>query len=312
MKKEYTMKFLSLLLLLGLAAGCDAWTDQPYTQGCSPTPNSSVLTTGVDSVDLNEDSPTFGQCIGRAVPGGSTGTGGSDGECEPPPDFPPLDGETNFGTCGSDADICNDNCDYGCMALTNTFGFVAVLSVAPGESLGGGSSTETQFDGYFVVSEAFIAGAEGVLNLELQEARVLPGATIPVTPLEGATGPDVTLTMEEVTIDLTEDPDGNGVKGPFFLPFVPDGDTYMYGESGSEACFNLTDGIDFTFQVTLPTRIDARFLCQPCDQELINQDSVSCTDDDACLSPSICDTDAECTSVIEPDAEGGQVCFTIP
>ena len=75
MGKEYTMKCLSLLMILGLAAGCDAWTNQPYTQGCAPTPNSSVLTSVDDPVgsviDLDENSPTFGQCIGRASQAGA-------------------------------------------------------------------------------------------------------------------------------------------------------------------------------------------------------------------------------------------------
>jgi len=311
------MTRLSLLLILVPAAGCAAWNDQPYTQGCNPTPNSSVLGTSdnpMDSViDLNEDSPTYGQCIGRAIPGGSTGTGGTGGECEPPPDFPPIEGESSFGTCGSDADICNDNCDYGCVALGNTFGFVAVLGVAPDESISGGSSTPTDFDGFFVVSEAFIQGAADALGFDLTEARVLEGAVLPLTALEGATGPDLTLTLEPVTVDLTEDPDGNGVPGPFALPFVMAGETYTYGASGSQACFNLTDGINFTFEVTMPFSLPAIFQCQPCDQEVINQDNVSCMDDSGCLAPSICDTAAgECESRIVPEPTAGQVCFTIP
>ena len=319
MGKEYTMKHLSLLLLLGLAAGCDAWSDQPYTQGCATTPNSSVLTTVDDPpgsvIDLNENSPTFGQCIGRASGGGGGGTGGGGGGTGGGGGdiFPPLDGETNLGTCGSEADPANENCDYGCTALGNTFGFIAVLSVAPDESLGGGSSTPTDFDGFFVVSEAFVQGASDVLGVQLLEARIPPGATLPLGPLQGATGPSLTLTLEEVTVDLTQDPDGNGVPGPFFLPFIPDGDTYTYGDSGSEACFNLTDGISFVFEVTSPFTLPASFECEPCDQELINQDSVSCADDSACLAPSTCDTAVgECTAVIVPDVEGGQVCFPIP
>jgi hypothetical protein len=321
MGKEYTMKYLSLLLILGLAAGCDAWTNQPYTQGCAPTPNSSVLTSVDDPVgsviDLDENSPTFGQCIGRASGGGTgtggTGTGGTGGAGGGGDIFPPLDGETNLATCGSTADPANDNCDYGCTALGNTFGFVAVLSVAPDESLAGGSSTATEFTGFFVVSEAFIEGAEGVLGVDLLEARVPAGATLPLTALEGATGPDLTLTLEEVTIDLTEDPDNNGTKGPFFLPFVPAADTYTYGDSGSEACFNLAAVINFVFEVTSPFTLPASFACEPCDQELINQDNVSCADDSACLAPSTCDTAVgECTSVIAADVEAGQVCFTIP
>jgi len=318
MNKEYTMKLLSLLLLLGLAAGCDAWNDQPYTQGCAPTPNSSVLTAIDDPpgtlIDLDENSPTFGQCIGRQTGGGTGGSGGSNGTGGTGGSiFPPLPGVTNEGTCGSMADPANDNCDYGCVALGNTFGFVAVLSVSPDDSLGAGSSTPTDFEGFFVVSEAFIQGAEGVLGVQLLEARVPPGATLPVTPLSGVTGPDLTLTLEEVTIDLTEDPDGNGTKGPFFLPFIMDGATYTYGNSGEEACFNLADGINFVFEVTSPFELPATFMCQPADQELINQDNVSCADDSDCLSPSTCDTAVgECTAVIEADAEAGQVCFMIP
>lgn len=318
MKKEITMTRLSLFLILGLAAGCDAWTDQPFTQGCAPTPNSSVLTTTDDPlgsvIDLNDGSPTFGQCIGRAVPGGSTGTGGTGGnECPPPADFPPLDGESNLGTCGSEADPCNENCDYGCTALGNTFGFIAVFSVAPDESISGGSSTETDFDGYFVVSEAFIQGASDVLNLPLNAARVLPGAVVPITALEGATGPDLELTLEEVEVDLTEDPDGNGVPGPFFLPFIAGSETYTYGNSGEQACFNLTQGTSFGFEITDPVTLPAVFMCEPADQELINQDNVMCSDDDGCLSPSTCDTIAgECSSAIVSDAEAGEVCITIP
>lgn len=318
MGKEYTMTRLSLLLILVPAAGCAAWNDQPYTQGCNPTPNSSVLGTSdnpMDSViDLNEDSPTFGQCIGRTTGGGSGGSdgaggmGGMGGSI-----FPPIDGETNLGICGSEADPANDNCDYGCVALGNTFGFVAVLGVAPDESLSGGSSTPTDFDGFFVVSEAFIQGAADALGFDLTEARVREGAVLPLTALEGATGPDLTLTLEPVTVDLTEDPDNNGVPGPFALPFVMAGETYNYGASGSQACFNLTDGIDFTFDVTMPFPLPALFQCQPCDQEVINQDNVSCTDNSGCLAPSTCDTAAgECTSQIVAEPTAGQVCFTIP
>jgi hypothetical protein len=112
---------------------------------------------------------------------------------------------------------------------------------------------------------------------------------------------------------LTEDPDNNGVAGPFFLPFVIDGETYTYGDSGTEACFNFTDGIDFIFEVTMPFPLPANFMCQPADQELINQDSISCADDSACEAPSTCDTAVgECTSEIVPVPTAGQVCFTIP
>jgi hypothetical protein len=197
--------------------------------------------------------------------------------------------------------------------LGNTFGFVGALSVEPDDSLAGGSDTPTEFTGFLVVSEAFIAGANDFLNIELQEAVIPPGAVLPLTALSGATGPDLELTLEEVTVDLTADPDGNGQPGPFFLPFVPDTATYTYGDSGTEACFNLAPIINFVFEVTAPLGLPAEFVCEPCDQELINQDSVSCMDDSACLAPSTCDlADRECLSTVMPDAEAGQVCIMIP
>ena len=321
------MTRLSLLLMLGLAAGCDAWTDQPFTQGCTranpldeDNVNSSVLTSEDiplgSVIDLNPASPTYGMCVGRAVPGGSTGggTGGTGGgECPPPAEVPPLEGESNFETCGSEADPCNLNCDYGCTALGNTFGFIAVFSAAPDASFSGGSSSETDFAGYFVVSEAFIQGATETLGQQLNAARVLPGSAIPITALEGATGPDLTLTLEEVEVDLTEDPDGNGAPGPFFLPFIAGSETYTYGSSGEQACFNLTQGVTFGFEITDPFVLPAVFMCEPTNQELINQDNVMCSDDDACLSPSTCDTIAgDCLSTIMSEPEAGEVCITIP
>jgi hypothetical protein len=54
-------------------------------------------------------------------------------------------------------------------------------------------------------------------------------------------------------------------------------------------------------------------MCEPADQELINQDNVTCSDDSACLAPSTCDPAAgECGAVIVSDPPAGEVCIAIP
>jgi hypothetical protein len=189
------------------------------------------------------------------------------------------------------------------------------LTVAPEDGFVGGAASDVGFDGFFVVSEAFIAGAEDVVG-PLNTAVVLPGATLPVTALTGATGPDVIVTLPEIELDMTSDPNNNGIKGPFPLPFVPNSGTYTFAASGTEACFNLSTGITFGLKITSPFVLDVVFACQPANQELVNQNNVECPNGDAdCLAPSTCDGDPDapaCTAVIEPEATAGQVCLTIP
>jgi hypothetical protein len=120
---------------------------------------------------------------------------------------------------------------------------------------------------------------------------VLPGATLPVTALSGATGNDTILTLpDNFVLDLTQDPNNNGVKGPFPLPFVPAGGTYTFAASGMDACFNLSTGIEFVLNITDPPLFPVTFVCQPANQEDINADP----------------------AVITPEPTAGQVCFTIP
>jgi len=174
------------------------------------------------------------------------------------------------------------------MAFGNTFGFAAILDVIADAV--GGAASNVEFDGFFVVSEAFIAGAKDVVG-ELNTAEVLPGATLPVTALSGATGPDVIVTLPGgLELDLNADPDGNGIPGPFPLPFVPNSGTYTFAASGTEACFNLSKEIGFGLKITDPPGLDVIFACQPANQVDINLED----------------------PVITPEPTAGQVCLTIP
>jgi hypothetical protein len=129
---------------------------------------------------------------------------------------------------------------------------------------------------------------------DLNTADVNDGAAIPVAALSGVTGPDTVLTLPVITLDLDFDADGNTVPGPFPLPFEPSTGTYSFEASGGMACFNLTDGINFTLTVTElnsgPTFIPANFLCEPANQIDVNADP----------------------AVITPEPTAGQVCFDIP
>jgi hypothetical protein len=174
------------------------------------------------------------------------------------------------------------------MAFGNTFGFAAVLEVIADAV--GDAASNVEFDGFFVVSEAFIAGAEEVVG-PLNTAEVLDGATLPVTALSGATGPDVIVTLPGgLELDLNADPDGNGIPGPFPLPFVPNNGTFTFAASGTDACFNLSTGIRFGLKITDPLVLDVLFICQPANQLDINLED----------------------PVITPEATAGQVCLTIP
>ena len=290
------MKLTNLFWVLALAGSVAACNSGPPIQGCDIDPATGVC-------------ETQGGGTGGSNGGGSGGGGGE--LCVVPPN---LTGFNNACTCDSAGDV-DINCDYGCVALAVTFGFAAVLDVIPDAGFVGGGESNVGFDGFFVVSEAFIAGAEDTVG-PLSTAVVLPGATLPVTALSGATGPDVIVTLPEIELDLTSDPNNNGIKGPFPLPFVPNNGTYTFAASGTEACFNLSTGIKFVLNITDPPLFPVSFVCQPANQELINQSNVECPNGDAdCIAPSTCDameSPPVCTAVIEPEATSGQVCFTIP
>jgi hypothetical protein len=288
------MKLSNLIWVLALAGAAMACNSGLPIQGCEIDPATGVCKTQGGGT------------------GGSNGGGGGGGElCVVPPN---LTGFNNACTCDSAGEV-DINCDYGCTALGNTFGFAAVLDVIPEAGFAGGSASNVEFDGFFVVSEAFIAGAEGVVG-DLTTAVVLPGATLPVTALSGATGPDVIVTLPEIELDMNSDPNNNGIKGPFPLPFVPRNGTFTFAASGTDACFNLSTGISFTLDITDPPLFPVPFSCQPANQELINQNNVECPNgDEDCIAPSTCDameSPPVCKAVIEPEATSGQVCFTIP
>jgi hypothetical protein len=222
--------------------------------------------------------------------GGGTNGGGGGGGSGPSVCDPGTAEFTNACTCSSAGEV-DINCDYGCVALANTFGFAAVLEVMPDDGFVGGGASNVNFDGFFVVSEAFIAGAEEAVMLELFEAVVLPGSRLPVTALSGATGTDTIVTLPDgFVLDLTLDPDSNGIKGPFPLPFVPTSGNYTFAASGTEACFNLSTNIQFELNITDPPLFPVTFACQPANQEDINADP----------------------AVITPEPTSGQVCFAIP
>ena len=150
------MKLTNLFWVLAVAGSVAACNSGPPIQGCIIDPATGVcMTTGGGT-------------------GGGNGGGGSGGgdTCIP------GDAEfTNACTCSSTGEV-DINCDYGCSALGNDFGFAAVLAVAPEDGFVGGAASDVGFDGFFVVSEAFIEGAEGVVG-NLNTAEVLPGATLP-------------------------------------------------------------------------------------------------------------------------------------
>jgi hypothetical protein len=273
------MKLSNLIWVLALAGAATACNSGPPIQGCQIDPETGLC-------------KTQGGGTGGSTGGGGTGGGVAPGCAPVAADFSNscacCDGEAEGDpTCSDPASLVD--CDYGCQALGNTFGFAAVLEVAPDEATTGGGAFDVGFDGFFVVSEAFIEGAEGVVG-PLNTAEVLPGATLPVTALSGATGPDVIVTLPEIELDLNADPDGNGVAGPFPLPFVPNSGTFTFAASGTEACFNLSTGITFGLKITDPFVLDVVFACEPANQIDINLED----------------------PILTPEATSGQVCLTIP
>jgi len=262
------MKLSNLIWVLALAGAAMACNSGPPIQGC----------------DID---PATGVCEGSGSgTGGSTGAGGSSGEtCNPgTAEF------TNACTCSSAGEV-DINCDYGCVALGNTFGFAAILDVIPDVGFVGGGESNVDFEGFFSLSEAFIAGAGEAVGATLITAVVVEGATIPVTALSGATGPDVVVTLPGGhELDLTADPNNNGEPGPTPLPFEPASGTFTFEASGTDACFNLSAGIKFTLDITDPPLFAVPFQCVPANQEDINAEE----------------------PVITPEATSGQVCFAIP
>jgi hypothetical protein len=232
---------------------------------------------------------------------------------------------TNENTCINNIEeTCTDpltcNCDYGCTALGNVFGFEAILIVDPDDTAVGGAAVDIVFDGEFTISEAFIEGAEIALGADLNSARI--GAnpnSLPVTALSGATGADTVITLPAgLELDLDLDPDGNTIAGPFPLPFTRTTGSYTLGASGETACFNFTDAVVFNLTVTElnngPTFIPANFACEPVEQEGINLTNIDCTTDADCEAfDTTCNTtQASCNAIFTPQADAGQVCFTIP
>ena len=250
---------------------------------------------------------TSGECFDPGICDSQTGVCSAEvpndlNSCTTCPSGPPC--ACNAGVCEdstfgpfSNALTCDDgiepppvNCDYGCVALGNTFGFEAILSLDPDDTAVGGAPTNIVFDGEFVVSEAFILGAEIALGADLNTANV--GASpnsLPVTALSGATGADTVITLPTgLVLDLDLDPDGNTIAGPFPLPFVTTTGTYTLAASGSDNCFNFTNAVAFNLTVTEldggPTFIPANFACQPVEQVGINLTSIDCTVDADCAA----------------------------
>lgn len=312
------MKRIDLIWVLALAGTVMACNSGSPLTGCTVDPDT-------------------GKCEGRDVPpepgpGPGPGTGGTGGT--EPGVF------TNRNTCTNnveqgciDPDTCN--CDYGCTALGNLFGFEAILEVIPDEAFVGGGEFDVEFDGEFTISEAFIEGAETALGQDLNTAAI--GASpnsLPVTALSGATGVDTVVTLTPADpqppaqtcqslpapgcLDLELDPDGNGTPGPFPLPFVRTTGTYTFGASGTQACFNFTSPLEFNLTITEANRapffFPADFTCQPVDQEGINLTNIDCTDDADCADyGTTCNVpQLSCLAIVTPQADAGQVCFDIP
>jgi len=282
------MKLLNLIWVLALAGAVAACNSGPPIQGCT--------------VD-----PDLGDCVGSGPdpgPGGSGGAGGTAGSggavaqgCDPgTAEFTNAcaccDGDVEVDpTCENDDSLVD--CDYGCEALGNTFGFAVVLNADPAA---GSGSFEVTFDGTAIISGAFIVGAEEALMADLNTADVNPSddASLPVAALSGATGAVITLGMEVVIgLDLDADTDGDTEPGPYAIGVTPGTGTYT-GTMGDEACFNYAATMTFQMVVTEldmgPTFIPANFVCQPANQIAINADP----------------------AVLNPEPTAGQVCLTIP
>ena len=259
------MKLSNLIWVLALAGAAMACNSGPPIQGCI--------------IDL-----ATGVCMTTGGGNGGGGNGGGD-TCNP------GDAEfTNACTCSSAGEV-DINCDYGCVALANTFGFAAILDVIPDAGFVGGGESNVDFEGFFSLSEAFIEGAGEAVGATLSTAVVVAGATIPVTALSGATGPDVVVTLPGgFELDLTSDPNNNGVAGPIPLPFETASGTFTFAASGTDACFNLSAGIKFTLDITDPPLFAVPFQCVPANQEDINAEE----------------------PFITAEATAGQVCFAIP
>lgn len=264
------MKLSNLIWVLALAGAAMACNSGLPIQGCEIDPETGVCKT---------------QGGGTGGSNGGGGAGGGATACDPgTAEF------TNACTCSSAGEV-DINCDYGCVALATTFGFAAILDVIPDVGFVGGGESNVDFEGFFSLSEAFIVGAGAAVGATLTTAVVVAGATIPVTALSGATGPDVVVTLPGgFVLDLTEDPNNNGEAGPIPLPFEPASGTFAFGASGTDACFNLSTGISFTLDITDPPLFPVPFSCQPANQEDINADE----------------------PFITPEATSGQVCFAIP
>ena len=290
------MKLSNLIWVLALAGAAMACNSGPPISGCEEkdqiSPSGMCCEYGFDADDgeccthhgIDEDS---GECVDPldvGSGGGGGGSGGSGPACDPgTAEF------TNACTCSSAGEV-DINCDYGCVALANTFGFAAILDVIPDAGFVGGGESNVGFEGFFSLSEAFIEGAGEAVGATLSAAVVVAGATIPVTALSGATGPDVVVTLPGgFELDLTLDPNNNGVAGPIPLPFEPVSGTFTFAASG-DACFNLSTGISFTLDITNPPLFPVPFSCQPANQEDINAEE----------------------PFITAEATAGQVCFAIP
>jgi len=211
--------------------------------------------------------------------GGTAGGGGSAGA---------LGTFTNAGTCASGGEV-GMNCLYGCYALGAENAFEMILNVDP-TKVAANSAFDVTFSGEArLPSGIWISGkGEPPTWFGFDKAEIDAGATIPVTALSGATGEDVVLTMEEIVWDSDADP------VPIVVPILSGSGSFDAGASGTDACFNFANSMQFRMVITeldgSPTLIPVNFECQPANQEDLNADPIVST----------------------PEADAGQVCFTIP
>jgi len=217
---------------------------------------------------------------GTAGAGGTAGGGGSAGG---------LGTFTNAGTCAGGGEVGID-CLYGCYGLGGENAFEMILNVDPAK-VAANSAFDVTFSGEArLPSGIWVSGkGEPPTWIGFDKAEIDAGATIPVTVLSGATGEDVVLTMEEIVWDS----DANPV--PIVVPILSGSGSFDAGASGTEACFNFANSMQFRMVVITemggsPTSIPVNFECQPANQEDLNADPIVST----------------------PEADAGQVCFTIP
>lgn len=295
------------------------------------------------TIGCSEDSSPSGGTGGDGASGGDAGTGGTAGS----------GGDAGTGGAGGGAGGApgGGDVELGCNALGQNFPLARLLEVTSDSDVTANAEFTANFEATILLSEAFIAGAEDFLGVDLVTLRInqnivdnIGPTQVTFTAVSGATGDDVLVALAPLPfeLDLNEDTDGNGDPGPFFIPFPTGSGSFTAGASG-EVCFNYTGqtqeaaaGSDTQVTPAISDgdliNLTAPILCEPADADGLTQDEVVCTEDGDCIDTceiDECEVDDDCTAsdastcvdgtcsdgvcsfVIIPDATAGQVCLPI-